>query len=388
MTFLSGMEENLMKSRNAFRGHHVLAIIVIGVVLIALLAVQSTAQAPPPPQPGWNAVWGSSATLPVGAVSFYDATAYVSYGDICQILHEILSLSASQVAKANWVVIDARGIVPSGSTQLCGSNPWNSLPTVGRPWTTVLLPAGTIIIATEWVLPQYTRIVGEGPGVTTLLACQKTTSGCDMNNFSSSAMIQMGAASGSASCPGFCFSIGAENLTLDAGMDQTAVFDGIDNSWAEEMSYVRHVAMLNITGIGLSLGTTATIPPGNNGTSSHSGPYSDISIAVANSSAECINIAPNAQPRGIHGINCTSSGGNTNAGIYLDGGNVSVEDAFISGFKDGIEIGSQGQVQGDVLFNITGGTLTNVVHIAATNDLPPFSVHVRIRQLSAAPSPV
>ena len=99
----------------------------------------------------------------------------------------------------------------------------------------------------------------------------------------------------------------------------------------------------------------------------HSGPYSDISITETSSGAGCINITQGGQPRGIHGVDCTSSS-NSNAGIYLDGNNVSLEDIYVNDFGDGIRIGSQGPSAGNVIFNVTGGSnITDVVHICGSN---------------------
>ena len=153
------------------------------------------------------------------------------------------------------------------------------------PWN---LPAGTIQISATWTLRQYTRTIGQGPGITTLQAA---------SGFSAGPMIQFG-------CLGLTYSssygVSVENLTLDANTANSGVsIDGIDNNDAEELTYVKHVQMINITGTGLSLGID-----GSTSKSNHSGPYSDISIAETGTGAFCINIQPAAQPRDIHGVNC------------------------------------------------------------------------------------
>jgi hypothetical protein len=313
---------------------------------------------------GQNAVFNASSTTNTSA--FIDAANFSSTGDICAKLHSVLNSTSMYIQETNWQVIDARGIVPTtGSTQACSStdsNPWASLSTPRRNWVTILLPAGTIQISSTWTLPSYTRIIGEGPGLTTLQA----------GSSFSGPMIQMGCL---ATTCALSFGISVENLTLDA---QSQTIDGIDNNDAEELSYVKHVQMINIGKTGLSVGFDSTYAPGPN----HS-TYSDISITETSSGAACIKIAqagnyPVApkpvQPRGIHGINCTSSA-NSNAGIYLDGSNVSLEDIYVNGFADGIQIGGQSGYQGssggvssDVIFNVTGGNgLTNVVHICGSN---------------------
>ena len=343
--------------RTGFRSWFGIVIILLGGTTI--LTVRIYAQAG-----GQNAVFNSSTTTNTSA--FIDAANFPGTGDICAKLHAILVSSIPYINATNWQVIDARGIVStSGSTQPCTSNPWASLG--GRDWVTILLPAGTIQIATTWTLPQYTKIIGEGPGTTILQACTSTS--CTTGAFSvGSGMIQMGC--GNSSC-GLSFGVGVENLTLDG---QSQVIDGIDNSDAEEQSYVKHVQMINIGGTGLSLGIDTSTSKSN-----HSS-YSDISITETSVGKACINIQPNAQPRGIHGISCTcltSSGSvcsssNSNPGIYLDGSDVSLQDVNINGFGDGIRIGSQGTsgivVQSNIIYNVTGGTyVTDVVHICGSN---------------------
>jgi hypothetical protein len=358
--------------RTGFRSWLGIAIILLGGTTI--LPVRIYAQAA-----GQNAVFNSSTTTNTSA--FIDAANFSSSGDICAKLHAILVSSILYIQATNWQVIDARGIVPtSGSTQPCTSNPWATLGS-GRDWVTILLPAGTIQIATTWTLPQYTKIIGEGPGTTILQAC--TSISCTAGAFSpGSAMIQMGCGNGSC---GQSFGVGVENLTLDG---QSQVIDGIDNSDAEEQSYAKHVQMINIGGTGLSLGIDTSTSKTN-----HSS-YSDISITETSVGNACINIQPNAQPRGIHGITCTcltSSGSvcsssNSHPGIYLDGSDVSLQDVNINGFGDGIRIGSQGTsgtVQNNIIFNITGGTNVNdLVHICGSN----YGSHSACSQTSNAVS--
>jgi hypothetical protein len=307
-------------------------------LLLTILATRVDAQ-----NYGQNAVYNASG--PVNTSAYIDAANFPSTAgpDFCGQLSAVLSSGIPYINSTNWQVIDARGITYTS----CSANPWAGTTT----WATILLPAGTITIQKTWTLPQNTRIVGQGPGITTLKAGSSLTTG---------PMIKMGCHghSGMTVCA-TSFGVSVENLTLD-GSSQGV--DGIDNSDAEEQSYVKHVQMINIGGTGLSLGTDV-------GTSSHSGPYSDLSITETSGGSGCVNIAPGAQPRGIHGINCNSSS-NSGAGIYLDGGNVSIEDVNVTGFTDGIRIGSQetGQsVQSNIIFNVTGGSgLTNVIHICGS----------------------
>jgi hypothetical protein len=164
-------------------------------------------------------------------------------------------------------------------------------------------------------------------------------------------------------------------LKLDAqGQTNTGV-DGIYNANSEELSFVQHVSMINIanTKSGLYLSSVpAPAPPArNNGTSSHSGPYSDISVTVLGTTSKCVNIfgATGSQgyvipePRGIHGLTCAGTS-NTGAAIYLDGNNVSIDDAYITGFADGVLVGSQGTAASNILLNIRGASnVTRLIHI-------------------------
>jgi len=170
-----------------------------------------------------------------------------------------------------------------------------------------------------------------------------------------------------------CFSVQVEDLALN-GVDNQGHYwpiDGIDNSVSQELSLVRHVSMVNIGGIGLSIGANA----------GNSGPYSDISIEVTSSATACVAIS--WKPRGIHGLSCTcvqngTACSNKNAGIYLGGvgannsgieGNTSIEDVYINGFTDGIYVGQSGfetpaPAASNLLSNINGGSnVTNLIHI-------------------------
>jgi len=91
--------------------------------------------------------------------------------------------SPSSPCASSPAFIDASVFVSKAMT-CCGAL---DLPGTGRYWGTILLPAGTAQLYQTWTLPQYTRIIGEGTGETTLQTC-KTTLGCT-NNFIASATI-------------------------------------------------------------------------------------------------------------------------------------------------------------------------------------------------------
>jgi hypothetical protein len=343
--------------------------LVLGPALVAPLALRGQSQ-------GNNAVYtgsGSSTTVS-GSAAFIDASAFASTTvDICATLYGIMSPTSYSSGVGS--VIDARGLNSTNSNLKCATNtsPWyNGTTYINKPGR-ILLPAGTIVIAYPWVIPDYTKIVGVGSGSSGAAGVTTIQAGNGMHGqatFSGAAMIEMGGLVGSAGCS-ICFEVSVSDLTLDA---QSQSIDGIDNSNAEELSYVEHVAILNVEGNGLFLSTNSA--GGGSGTASHSGPYSDLLItagASAVAATSCVKIY-NAQPRDIHGLTCTAAGSSaSNAGIYLDGGTVSIEDAYIAGFTDGVLIGSETplthanglqDIYADVLSNITGATpMTNLVHI-------------------------
>lgn len=303
---------------------------------------------------GQNAVWNSSTKT--ASPAFIDATAYYVAGsvDLCQAVSAILS--DYKGVNNNGFVIDARGVNP-GQTQGCLVNPWGG--SVQPTSSVLLLPSGTIQTHATWVLPTATRIFGQGRGKTIIQA-----------SFTSGAIIQMGIPGSPSVIGTAAFDVSVADLTLD-GQSRPNV-DGIDNVDAEEQSYVQHVGMINIGGTGLYLSTDPYGGGSDPGKANHSGPYLDISISVTATAQACIRI-DNAEPRGLHGIACTCLPGtgppNPNAGIYLGGDNVSIEDVFVSGFADGIYVGSSGAgvftgAQSDLLLNVTGGaSVTNLVHL-------------------------
>jgi hypothetical protein len=322
---------------------------------------------------GLNTVWQSGSNK-IASAAFVDAAAYTMAGDICGRLNQILSTAPS------GVVIDARGVVPiTGSSQLCSSNPWSGIPS--QNGATVLLPAGTITICTTWGPNIVTKIIGEGlgQGGTTGTTLQAGTSTQCNQSFVGSSMITM--ALGCVATSG-CFGVSIQDLALDG---QGLAIDGIDNIVSQELSSLKHIAMVNIGGVGLL------------NESGNAGPYSDISIAVTSGAKACVETS--GPPRGFHGLSCTcvqsngnicsGSASNPNAGIYLGGlppsGGLesgyatSVEDVYINGFQDGIFIGASGPgpihapAFDYLLSNISGGSyVTNLIHISSAQSAAGF----------------
>jgi hypothetical protein len=330
--------------------------------------------------PGDNAVYPLSSG-PTNSHSFIDAS-QLSGPDICSVINAALNQLITAQNQGSSIynkkgVIDARGVNPSTA---CATGPWDtfSYPSNPPPFATVLLPAGTIQIKQPWTLPDHTTIIGEGSclsgsctTLTTIQAGIGFPSGKDLIDMGSSTLCPQG--SGAENCE----ATGIEHLRLDGGAGISSV-NGIVNLFSEELSHVTDVAMTNITGIGLHLGTSSgTI--GNlsyTADASNSGPYSNIYIST---SGTCVKIEHKTgsttgnltnSTRGIHGLTCSTSNPSA-AAIYVDGPNNSLEDVTIQfvptnqggGTPDGIWIGSQEQAHGNVLVNISGTNLTNVIQI-------------------------
>jgi len=297
---------------------------------------------------GNNAVYGNTGTQIIASTAFVDASAYDTSGtdDFCLKLQKALA----SITKGG-TVIDARGIT---TNLTCSSttpiNPWAG---VSQP-TTVLLPAGTITISETWLLPSQSHVFGEGAGQTTV----KAASGF------ATPMIQMGGSGGPCGSGNICFGIQVGHLTLDGGGQQ---IDGIDNSYSQEQSFVDDVVLQGLEGNGLSIGSGA----------GHSGPYTNI---VFDCSTECSSSLPGTcinilseEPRGIHGLTCKGSNG-SNAAILLDGSDVSLEDVTISGFAEGIEIGSRSSADSNLLLNINGSTSSSLISISNSSTVNNLTI--------------
>jgi hypothetical protein len=268
---------------------------------------------------------------------------------------------------ANGIVIDTRGFPQSGTgTYTCGSNPWDNVVSSSSVANVVLLPAGTILISKKLTLAQSTHLIGQGTNATFIQAAP---------SFSGD-MIDMGGQGYCLKNPQGvydCTGVAIEHLTLDANPVNSLRINGVVNNYSEELSYVKDVGMINITGTGLTLGVvggSSTTPP--TGDAANSGPYSNISFSgTKGSTCASINLTNAAQTRsvtdtrGIEGMTCIGSA-STGAAIYLDGPNNLIEDVFISNFADGIYVGSKAHAEGNVLSNIRGdASVTNLIHISA-----------------------
>jgi len=323
---------------------------------------------------GNNAIYancGTHGALGIqGSTAYIDASVFASTStDFCATIYGILNSGSYPAAGA---VIDARGISSHNSNLTCASttSPWyeSSGGYLDKP-SVLLLPAQTITIPYTWLLPNMTKIIGEGASNTaltgTVLAAASGFAGLGVANVPT-AMIQFGdqKRTGSLTCggTGVCFDISVEELTLN-GTSQA--IDGILNLDSEELTYVRDVSLYQITGTGLEIGNL-NFP----NQEQNSGPYTDIYYSSGSSSGNCVKIY-GLTMRGIHGLDCVASS-NTNGAILLDSAGNTLEDVYVDGFKDGVLIGSVAKGayngSGNVLLNISGSSaVTNLVHICNPN---------------------
>jgi hypothetical protein len=305
---------------------------------------------------GDNVVY-SSPTQTGNSHAFIDASAF-SGSDICVKINTALVQLANQATHPGYggaAVVDARGITSSLG---CSISPWTGISS--PPPSTILLPAGTIVITGTWVLPNGTRIVGQGsPGVGTGTVIQA-------QNFTGTAMIKMGSSSLCGSS-GICTGVSVENLRLDGnGVILNGIgINGIVNQYSGDLSYVDKVSLYQILGTGLLVSTNAN----------NSGPYSDITFDSGSFPAvgPCVSIYSLSSTRGIHGLTCISPSTEALAAVLLDSSNNTLADVRIVGFYDGISVGKNNPAHSNVLRNVYGDTAkpnckgcitpVNVVHI-------------------------
>lgn len=345
-----------LESAGAFVG----AVITL-VVCFSIPSTQAEAQT------GANAVYNSSGTCSpcTPSTAFIDASVFGGiHTDFCTVLNGILGSLGYPTGGA---VIDARGLPATGTSNTCTSSPWGSGRSYVNVPSTILLPAATIIIPATWLLPNNTKLIGEGSNAT-----GGTTIQAKANSFATNTpMIQFG--SSPVCAPNPCTTISVEDLMLDG---QGQFINGIQNANSAELSYVNNVTLYQVRNTGLMV----------SGTAQNSGPYSNITLNVGNYSATtstvCANINGLNGTRGIHGLTCISTNNDAEVAVYLDSSNTTIEDVNIAGFWDGILVGSQAPAQSNVLLNISGNTHTtgvsspiNVIHIsnAMTDSVPNVS---------------
>jgi hypothetical protein len=209
---------------------------------------------------GQDAVYNSSAQV-TNSPSFIDASMFAfNNGTICSVIYNILT-STNPPYPSGGAVVDARGLANStpATSMTCTTahpSPWagiaNPLP------STILLPAGTIVIPSGWVLPKSTRLIGEGDGIPSNGLTPGTT--IQAASGFSGTMIQFGSTASTG--------IAVEHLTLDGQGQLGQSVNGIANAESQANSYVDHVSLYRILGTGQSV----------SGTANDSGPYSNITF--------------------------------------------------------------------------------------------------------------
>lgn len=362
--------------RSLFGG---VAVILLGWITAFPARVQAQGCSP---VAGNNLIYGtctSSLTSQFGSTAYVDVSASTSSSnDICQRINTAL-LASTQAG----TVFDARGISTNLTCASTSPSPWDG----GAKAATLLLPIGTIVIPKSWAIHDQSQIIGQGPGQTILQAESGFTDPYAYAGTyftSNHAMIHMGMPSTMTVTGKIAFAVRLLHLTLD-GQGRSvsgAYIDGIDNTNAEEQSYVDDVTIQNILGNGLFMGLDPdnTATGAADGAADHSGPYTNIVFqeptSTPISTTICVNVIPNVEPRGFHGITCLGNSASTaTSAIVLDGNSTTIEDARIDGFYNGILVGSAGKgTQADVLFNITGtdsvGSVTNLINIDNTGTAP------------------
>jgi len=338
-------------------------------------------------QQGNNAVYKNASACCQASRSFIDGFVFrASAPDICAILNGILS-GTNTTYPAGGAVIDARGLNSSNTTMKCAASPWGSGSSYLNVPSTILLPAtgaNPIIIPGTWVLPNNTRLIGEGDNDpsgstpnTRIQACLQSANSC---SFTGTDIIDLGT---SFICDPLengtvCNNVSVENLTLDA---QGQFLNGIVNTNAQIGTQVNHVTLYAIMGTGLSVSANAN----------NSGPYSNITYDLGTNSGTtstvCASINGLSGTYGIHGLTCISTNNDSPAAVLLDSSNNSIEDVRIVGFYDGIRVGANAQAQSNVLMNVYGDTgnpcpppceglnpPVNVVHITSNTKVTDLSI--------------
>ena len=334
---------------------------------------------------GNNAVYSSSGTCsPKCAASpaFIDASVsqQLNQTNLCDTLFNIFAGNPPNPAyPAPGAVVDARGINGTALTCAAGRTPWNNGTTFLNVPSTILLPAGTIVISTGWVLPANTHLFGQGDNIASGTVIRAASNVGDMIAYCSSIVPPQNPP------PSSCTGIGVEKLVLNGNGNSVS---GIVNYYAGSLSYVDHVGSYQILGTGLLIGGAAT----------GSGPYSNINFdtgtATGTSSTVCAAIVgPNLNgTAGIRGLTCTSELAHAPAAVLLDSSNNSIKDVTIVGFRDGILVGANQPAQNNVLINVIGDTTNpcypmclmpvNAVHISTNN-----TVSRRLRNVLFFPYP-
>jgi hypothetical protein len=346
--------------------------------LLVLLAWWSGAPNGAQGQQGDNAVYNASSACCQASTAFIDATAFCAMPGGCTTSDDFCSVvnQALKTLPSTGGVVDARGVNP-GANNTCVNSPFTTPNSITTP-STVLLPPGPIYIHAPWVMPNQTRISGEGRK-TLVIACSSTlpvtpTNPCGSSNFnfdSTDSIIEMGSAS---LCSTPCTGVSIEHVLVE-GNNIGPALTGIYNASSGDGSYVNDVTVKWLEGNGiLASGANAAA----------SGPYTNLDIEAGGSGGKKNNNNPagpwgtdctlqttlpceqtttacvqlDTPTRGLHGITCTADGV-PEAAIYVGANTNTVEDVHVEGNIDSIRVGDNALASGNTA-NAAGITILDI----------------------------
>jgi hypothetical protein len=346
-------------------------------VLLGLLSVSPVRMEA---QTGYNAIYNASSACCSPSNAFIDASVFCTGGsctgnDLCAVVNKAL-----QALPSTGGVVDARGVLTSTGKITCaaGTTPWLQSGVFTTTPSEILLPPDFIYIQAPWILPDRTRIFGDGALGTngTYIWAAEGSEG----TFTGTAMIYMGyngtpTGYPSAPCPNsnICTGVSVENLTLNAQQQASSGTEigGIVNTNSEALSYVNQIAFADVFGANLQVSAP------------NSGPYTDLTFTacIGNpgsgncpngtiASTSCVQLQNNTG--GFHGFTCIGGAGTSYpapaGGVEVNAASNSVEDIHFEGIQDGVLIGNTENAEANVVFNVEGSTtssgdVNNVIHI-------------------------
>lgn len=357
---------------------------------------------------GEGAYWSSAipaAATPTDAVFYANAFAAPS-GDFCKAINSALSTAQTLVqllSGSHGMVVDARGLTDVGGTN-CLTDPFHGIDVGGTDSILLLLGPINLRSKVTWVLPNRTRIVGDG--ATVISAVSGFAAGADaMDNHLDPAVVQFGDSATQAGTALFGDSI--EQVTIDCAGNAMV---GLRNQASQEQTTADRVVITNCKDTGLEITTSGA---------QNSGPFRNLQIVPGvgtyiTTGTTCARVGTpqtsgcQGSPcfvnsfRGIEGMVCdNSSGTQINYGLDISTQGGRFRDIDILGtLNAGIRLGNStaAATNGVVLENITGcvdascsngGTnyLSTLVLLApASGTASGFSVSMRGLQLLGAPS--
>ena len=219
--------------------------------------------------------------------AFIDASIFLpplgtQANDICDAIYQILKGNPNFLKNgypSTGAVVDARGVSGTANLTCTHGSPWTEGNSSVSVPSTILLPAGAIVVSTGWVLPTNTHLIGEGDAISSGTVIRAASNLGNMISFYSSFVPPQNS-------PASAYTgIAVEKLVLDGNSKPV---NGIVNNWAVGLSYVDHVSLYRILGTGLGIG----------GVASGSGPYTNINFdtggSAATSSTVCAQIVATA----------------------------------------------------------------------------------------------